>query len=109
METEKKDITMYQGHPYRFQSTTYAPIQETDPMTKKKSCGRGRFSVEIMTYISGVGWDIVDITNVDNELLLGLYKYVKMHEDLLGYTHVGLSSIQMKNMLENIWQKEIKD
>ena len=98
---------MYQGHPYRFQSTTYAPVQETDPITKKKTCGRGRFSVEIMMYIQGIGWDAVDITTVDNEVLVGLYKYIKMHEDLLGYHHVGRSSEQMKNLLENVWGKKI--
>ena len=107
-EMEKKEITMVQGHPYRFQSNTYAPVQTTDPITKQKKSGKGRFSVEIMTYVSGVGWDVLDISNVDGELLLGLYKYVKMHEDILGYDHVGNSSEQIKNLLENVWQKTLK-
>ncbi len=107
METNKTEHVHIQSNPYRFQATTYAPVQEVDKLTGKKTCGRGRFSVETMIYISGVGWDVVDITNTDNDFLVGLYRYVKMHEDLLGYEHVGKSSTEMKNMLENLWEKKI--
>ncbi len=107
-EPEKKEFIHVQNSPYRFQTNTYAPVTVTDPITKKKTCGKGRFSVEVMVYIAGVGWDIVDITNAGNELLIALYKYVKTHEILLGYEHVGLNSEKMKNVLENLWQKKIE-
>ena len=96
-----------QNSPYRFSVSTYAPITETDKMTGKKTCGKGRFTIETMVYVTGVGWDVFDMANADNELLLGLYQYVKLYEDVLGYKHEGNSSTQIKNLLENLWGKKI--
>ena len=61
---------------YKFQLNTFAPIPK-----EKGGSGKTRFSVEDMVYITGVGYDIVDMYNTGNEYYLALYKYIEGKEE----------------------------
>lgn len=97
MEPERI-ITYGQKYPYKLQTNTYAP--------KKSGSGKGQFSVEIMVYVPGAGWDIVDINVHDNELALGVLKKIEFNE-FLGLEHVGDSSKTLKEKLEKLWGYKI--
>jgi len=93
---ETKNHVHIQNAPYRFEVTTYAP--------DKNSNGRGRFSVQVMAYITGSGWDVLNPTVSGNEILQGILNQVTMYE-LLGYVHVGLGSGEIRRLMENLWKR----
>jgi len=82
-----------QKYMYRFQSNTYAA----------KKGGRGQFSIELMVYIPGAGWDIVDINVHDNELVLGYIKAIEFKE-FMGLEHVGFPSKDLRIKIEKLWE-----
>jgi len=86
-----------QKYTFRFQSETLAPLKD-DPQK------RPRFSIEEMIYVSGVGWEILDINAPSNPFLMGILNYIRQKE-LQGYKHTGLDSVQYKEELEKIWGK----
>jgi len=92
-------VTYGQKYPYRLQTSTYA--------AKKGGSGKGQFSVEIMVYVPGAGWDIVDVNVHDNELLLGVLKKIEFNE-FLGMEHVGDSSAKLYDKLEKLWGYKIE-
>lgn len=96
--SEERIFVHSQKYQYRFQSNTYA--------AKKGGTGRGQFSIELMIYIPGAGWDIVDINVHDNELALGYIKAIEFKE-FMGLEHVGDSSKDLKIKLEKLWGKKI--
>lgn len=98
-EVSRRMHEHFNMNPFRFQSVVWAP--------EKNGNGKVRFAVEPMIYISGAGWDNVDLNTIDNEFIIGLQKYIQLKEVILGYTHVGNSSEQIKNILENIWGKKL--
>ncbi len=80
-----------------FHSESYAALNKG---------GKPRFSVEPLIYISGVGWEAVDPMARGNEFMIAFYNYVKIKE-LMGYEHTGLTSVQIKQTLENMWDQKI--
>ena len=96
MEVETKNHVHIQNSPYKFDVTTYAP--------DKSSEGRGRFSVTVMQYITGSGWDSLNPMVKGNEVMTGFLNQVIMYE-LMGYKHVGLASKEIERVLENIWNE----
>ena len=93
-------ITYGQKYPYRLQTNTYA--------AKKGGSGKGQFSVEIMVYVPGAGWDIVDINVHDNELAMGVLKKIQFNE-FMGMEHVGDSYDILKAKLEKLWGYKIEE
>jgi len=83
---------------FRFQSSPYAPIP-----VEKGGSGKSRFAVEDMVYITGLGWDVVDVYNSGNEFAIAFYKYIEFKE-FMGYEHIGLTSKQIKERLNNVWK-----
>ena len=102
METSRREHVHTQDVKFRFQTETQAPKK-----TLNGSMGKPTFSVEPMVYITGLGYDVVDIFNSGNEFMLAFYKYVQAHEEM-GYKHNGLSSQEIKNKLENLWGDKIE-
>lgn len=100
-ENSTREYHHTQDVKYKFQMQSYAPGKTLGGK------GRTRFSVESMVYITGVGYDIVDVFNSGNELALAFYKYVQFKE-FMGYEHLGLTSQEIKNKLENIWNQKIE-
>lgn len=101
-EVSKREYHHTQDVKFRFQTETQAPKKN-----QNGSMAPPTFSVEPMVYITGYGYDIVDINNSGNEFLIAFYKYVQFHEEM-GYKHNGLSSEQIKNKLENLWGNKIE-
>jgi len=95
-DTSTREHIHTQRYPYRFQTETYAPLRQTG------GTGRGRFSVEAMIYVPGMGWDSVNPFVKGNDFIISFYYYIKMHE-LMGYEHVGLSAAEIKKMYSNLW------
>lgn len=92
MENSKREHLHVQDVKFRFQSNVLAPVKTVRGM------GKPRFSVEPMVYVTGMGWDNVDVFNVGNELVISFYKYVQLKE-FMGYEHLGLSSSEIKEKL----------
>jgi len=86
-----------QKYTFRFQSETLAPLKD-DPQK------RPRFSIEEMIYVSGVGWEILDIEAPSNPFVMGVLKYIRQKE-AQGYKHTGLSSVQYCELFEQKWGK----
>ena len=84
-----------------FHSETLSPIKMVGGRV-----GKPRFSVEPMVYITGVGWEVVDPMASGNEFMIAFYNYVRIHE-MMGYEHTGLSSAEIKQVLENLWGEKI--
>lgn len=91
-----------QANPWNFKSNTYAPIS-----IQKGGTGKTRFSVETSIYFSAVGRDVVDPMNSGNEFLRAFRDYVRTHEVVYGYEHIGLSSDKITKVLENLWKRKI--
>ena len=68
--------------------------------------GKPRFSVEPMVYVTGLGWNTVDPMAGGNEFMIAFYNYVRIKE-LMGYEHTGLTSVEIKQVLENLWREKI--
>src|SRR5437867_10584096 len=83
--------------PFRFQSQVYAP--------EKNGNGKPRFAVEILVYVSAAGMDIINPMVSGNEVMRMFRDYVRMKE-LMGYQHLGLSSVEITNMMQKLWGKE---
>lgn len=98
MENERVFIHA-QKYPFRFQTNTYAP--------KKGGTGKGQFSIEIMVYVTGAGWDIVDVNVHDNELVMGYIKKIEFKE-FMGLEHVGHSSKHLKEKIEKLWGYKVE-
>lgn len=98
MENERVFVHA-QKYPFRFQSNTYA--------AKKGGTGKGLFSIEVMVYVPGAGWDIVDINVHDNELVLGYIKAIEFKE-FMGLEHVGHTSVELKRRIEELWGHKIE-
>ena len=96
-DTSHREHTHVQGNPYRFQSTVWAvPKGSTD--------GKAIFGVEPMIYVSGAGLDAVDPMTQGNEFMIAFRNYVRIKE-MMGYKHVGLSSDEITQLMENMWGK----
>jgi len=91
---EHKHIQMTKA---TFHSETLAPIKKPDGTRSKP-----RFSVEPLLYIQGVGWEQVDPMAKGNEFMIAFYNYVRIKE-LFVYEHTGLTSVEIKQVLENLW------
>ena len=90
-----------QASPYRFHHETLAPVS-----ISKGGSGKTKFRVEPDVYITGVGWEQVDINNAGADFYVGMYKYVQGIEMFLGYEHAGISSDEMFNVMVNLWGKD---
>ena len=89
---------------YVFHHETWAPI----PVSKGGS-GKVRFAVEPTVYVTGVGWEAIDIATAGAPFLIAMYNYVRTIETLYGYEHVGNTHEQIRTLLENIWGKKEAD
>jgi len=87
-----------------FHHETLAPISK-----EKGGSGKTRFRIEPTIYITGVGWEQLDITNSETKFAVGSLRYTRMIETLYNYEHLGNSADQMKQVLENLWNKKEKD
>ena len=94
VEESKREHTHVQTTRAIFHHETYAP---------RKGENKTRFSVEPSVYVAGLGYDVVDPMNSGNEFMIGFYNYVKMMEVVYGYEHIGKSSDEIKNTLNNLW------
>lgn len=82
-----------------FHSESYAPLKE-DPDKKP------RFALEPLVYVAGVGWEVVDPMASGNEFMIAFRNYVRIKE-LMGYKHMGHSSQEITQVLENLWGEKI--
>lgn len=96
-ETTHREHTHFQGNPYRFQSTVWAP--------EKNGNGKVRFAVESMIYVSGAGMDSVNPHTQSNDFMIAMRDYILVKE-MLGYEHVGLSSSEFTELMKNLWGKD---
>jgi len=83
-----------------FHSESYAPLKD-DPQKKP------RFAVEPLIYIQGVGWELVDPMASGNEFMIAFRNYIRIKE-LMGYKHMGHSSEEITQMMENLWGEKIE-
>lgn len=110
MEIDKsiREHIHIQKYTFRFHSETLSPITSIDPTTKAKIIGKPRFSVEPMVYISGTGWEIVNPMETGNEFMIGFRNYVRLKE-IMGYEHTGLTSDEITNTLNSLWDMNIDE
>ena len=81
-----------------FHHECFAPAKGTDV---------ARFAVEPSVYITGVGFEQVDPMARRNEFMIGSRDYVRMIELIYGYKHLGNSSEQMSQVMENLWGEKV--
>ena len=84
-----------------FKHTVLAPKS-----AEKGGSGKTRFRVETTVYITGVGWEQIDVMNSGAKYLVGLRNYIRTIETTLGYEHEGHSADQLTTILENLWNKK---
>jgi len=87
-----------------FHHETLAPIPTT-----KGGTGKTRFRVEPTIYITGVGWEQLDIMNSETKFLVGMRNYVRTMETIYGYEHIGHTADEITTILENLWNKKEKE
>lgn len=90
-DESKREFVHTQHYPYSFQSSSYAPV---------KGSNKGRFAVESKVFVPGMGWDVVNPYVQNNEFWVSFYYYV-LGKEIMGYEHVGLSSTEIKNWMQN--------
>ena len=106
-ELSRREYHHTQDVKYKFNIETYSPMVVTNRTTGAKSRGKPTFNVEVMVYITGVGYDIVDVFNSGNELVKAFHKQVQFYE-YMGYDHNGLSANEIKNKFENMWETKFE-
>jgi len=84
-----------------FHHETLAPIPK-----EKGGSGKTRFRVEPTIYITGVGWEQIDIMNSETKFVVGMRNYIRTIEIVLGYEHLGNSADEITQVLENLWNKK---
>lgn len=87
-----------------FHHETLAPIP-----IEKGGTGKTRFRVEPSVYITGVGWEQIDPMNSGADFMIGMRNYVRTIELLYDYEHLGKSSDEITQTLENLWNKKEKE
>jgi len=87
-----------------FHHETLAPVPTT-----KGGTGKTRFRVEPTIYITGVGWEQIDMMNSETKFLVAMRNYVRTMETVYGYEHLGNSADEITQILENLWNKKEKD
>lgn len=98
--SDKREIVHKNDTKFIFHHETLAPIDQS-----KGGNGKTRFRVEPTIYITGVGWEALDIMNSGNEFIIGMLHYVRTIETIYGYEHIGNSAKEIKQVLENLWGK----
>jgi len=96
-----QDIRIHQHeqkYPIMFASDPLAPIK--DKVTGK--LGKPRVSVEDKYYMTGVGWEEVDVTQVGNTYMIKFLCYLEQKE-LQGYEHTGVSAEEYEKSLVELW------
>ena len=77
--------------------------------TAKGGSGKTRFRVETTIYITGVGWEQIDVMNSETKYLVGLRNYIRTIETCLGYEHEGHSADELTTILETLWNKNSEE
>lgn len=99
-DISKREHLHTQQYIYRFQSVTWAP-------EKGRLGAMPKFGVEAMVYVPGMGWDAVNPFVQNSEFILAFYYYV-LSKEMMGYEHAGLSSAQIKNRFDTLWEGKNK-